>query len=87
MKFKTNGNRVLFCGKVAEFRKWLENKTNTTKDDYLIQERRDRVTNLCKEIDWAKGELLMPYCDNKQERLAKQYIDICSYELLDIDIN
>ena len=29
----------------------------------------------------------MPYCDNKQERLAKQYIDICSYELLDIDIN
>lgn len=49
--------------------------------------RRGRVRRICEDIDWAKGELLKPYCDENLKRLALNYIDLCYEDLKDININ
>lgn len=48
--------------------------------------RRFKVKRICKDIDWGKRVLLLAQTE-EQERLARNYIDICYYELLDLDIN
>lgn len=55
-------------------------------EEVLIRFRRNRIENICKDIDWAKEQLLSAR-NEEEENFARHYIDICNYELLDIDIN
>lgn len=49
--------------------------------------RRNKVRKICEDIDWAKGELLKPYCDENLKNLALNYIELCYEDLKGININ
>ena len=54
-------------------------------EDVIIRFNRNRITQICEDMDWAKEVLLVG--DEYERKLAQDFIELQNKELEMIDIN